>query len=542
MRTYYYAEAVDNLVISRDHAVTFENETLDYIPGSVVLGALASEIYQDNSCSDDEKFSLFQNNSSNRFSNAYPLKVTSSGNSVHGETVLPTPLCLHYPKNKKPVKDELVNKCAGSDDDSIQYKQMRGGYLSADMQQYSVTCGTITRTSIDFMTQTADEGKLFNQKYIEKGAVFLGYIDYAEQHRELIKKFLDGTEIRVGKSRYSEFGRIRLSIAEVKEPAAPSPVQNNLLYIWCLSDCQFIDLKTGQPTLIPQGSNLWQLSEKCSDLELTYKPEKSFIRTSVKRYFNRKRGGFDGDRQLINKGSVICFELNKAPDAALLAEQQNCGLGLDRQLGYGQILINPEWINNSRITKLFAPVQIELNKAVDSAEEVKLNPNLITYLRRARESFKDSINSQEKIDAHRNFVAKLYADIRSCNRVDPDQDFGPTITQWNVIFERIKLAGQDNYLDEVHTVIFENIGNDLNPSPSNTKKETNKEEFKVWGARLFDREQRRLSYFAEKYYEYLVKNKFTRNQLLYILEVQVKNDFSNFEVLKPYLKKGENNE
>ena len=93
MRTYYYAEAVDNLVISRDHAVTFENETLDYIPGSVVLGALASEIYQDNSCSDDEKFSLFQNNSSNRFSNAYPLKVTSSGNSVHGETVLPTPLC-----------------------------------------------------------------------------------------------------------------------------------------------------------------------------------------------------------------------------------------------------------------------------------------------------------------------------------------------------------------------------------------------------------------------------------------------------------------
>ena len=126
--------------------------------------------------------------------------------------------------------------------------------------------------------------------------------------------------------------------------------------------------------------------------------------------------------------------------------------------------------------------------------------------------------------------------------MDPDQDFGPTITQWNVIFERIKLAGQDNYLDEVHTVIFENIGNDLNPSPSNTKKETNKEEFKVWGARLFDREQRRLSYFAEKYYEYLVKNKFTRNQLLYILEVQVKNDFSNFEVLKPYLKKGENNE
>ena len=117
--------------------------------------------------------------------------------------------------------------------------------------------------------------------------------------------------------------------------------------------------------------------------------------------------------------------------------------------------------------------------------------------------------------------------------MDPDQDFGPTITQWNVIFERIKLAGQDNYLDEVHTVIFENIGNDLNPSPSNTKKETNKEEFKVWGARLFDREQRRLSYFAEKYYEYLVKNKFTRNQLLYILEVQVKNDFSNFELLKP---------
>ena len=49
MRTYYYAEAVDNLVISRDHAVTFVNETLDYIPGSVLLGALASKVYLDDS-------------------------------------------------------------------------------------------------------------------------------------------------------------------------------------------------------------------------------------------------------------------------------------------------------------------------------------------------------------------------------------------------------------------------------------------------------------------------------------------------------------
>ena len=74
MRTYYYAEAVDNLVISRDHAVTFVNETLDYIPGSVLLGALASKVYLDDSFDEGSRFSLFQNNSNNCFSNAYPVK------------------------------------------------------------------------------------------------------------------------------------------------------------------------------------------------------------------------------------------------------------------------------------------------------------------------------------------------------------------------------------------------------------------------------------------------------------------------------------
>lgn len=535
MRTYFCAEAVDNLVISRDHAVTFVNETLDYIPGSVLLGALASKVYQDDSYDEDTRFSLFQNNSRTRFSNAYPLKFISGD---VGETVLPTPLCLHYPKNKKALREELVNKCADTDD-SIQYKQMRGGYITYDMQQYSVTCGTVTRTSIDFKTQTADEGKLFTQKYIAKGAVFLGYIDYEEQYSELINKFLDGNEIRVGKSRYSEFGRIRLSIAEVRDLDVPSPVQNNLLYVWCISDCQFIDLQSGQPTLIPQGSNFWHLSEKCSGIKLEYKPEKSFIRTSVKRYFNRKRGGFDGDRQLVNKGSVICFELNKNPDVEILAEQQKCSIGLDRQLGFGQVVINPEWINDSQITDLFTPVKVKIKRMTgsESAESGWLNPNLIPYLKKSQSKFKDSLKYKENTDKHLRFVADLYDLIRKYNFVDQDQDYGPSATQWNKLFNCVK---DDDYFEEVRTVMFENIGRDLNPVTSNNKKETSREERESWGARLVDNGCQ--TYFAKIYFDYLKNKNFSKEQFLYNLEVLVKNDFSKNEVLKSYLKKGGSNE
>ena len=544
MRTYYYAEAVDNLVISRDHAVTFVNETLDYIPGSVLLGALASKVYLDDSFDEGSRFSLFQNNSNNCFSNAYPVKPVAKGKILKGETVLPAPLCLHYPKNKKAVREELVNKCAITEDDSIQYKQLRSGYLTSDMQQYSVNCSTVTRTAIDFRTQTADEGKLFNQKFIEKGAVFLGFIDYEEQYKELINEFLNGTEIRVGKSRYSEFGRIRLSIAQVNELTNPAPIQNNLLYIWCISDCQFIDLKTGQPTLVPQGSNLWHLSEKYSRLELEYLPEKSFIRTSVKRYFNRKRGGFDGDRQLVNKGSVICFKLNNVPDnkvpgTDILATQQKCGLGLDRQLGFGQIIINPEWINDSKIVKLFAPFEVELVNVSESKEKDQLNPNLLSYLKQAQIKFKDSLKYKENTAKHLKFVAHLYECIRKYNFIDKDQNFGPTATQWNEVFNYVK---HDDYLNEVKTILFENIGNDLNPSPTNSKKVTSKEESESWGARLVDLDNKCQTYFAKIYFDYLVKSNFSKEQFLFNLEILVKNDFSKYELLKSYQRKGGSNE
>ena len=163
----------------------------------------------------------------------------------------------------------------------------------------------------------------------------------------------------------------------------------------------------------------------------------------------------------------------------------------------------------------------------------------MSYLKQAQIKFKDSLKYKENTAKHLKFVAHLYECIRKYNFIDKDQNFGPTATQWNEVFNYVK---HDDYLNEVKTILFENIGNDLNPSPTNSKKVTSKEESESWGARLVDLDNKCQTYFAKIYFDYLVKSNFSKEQFLFNLEILVKNDFSKYEVLKSYQRKGGSNE
>lgn len=525
MRLYYCATAVDNLVISQNHAVTFTNETLDYIPGSVVLGAIAAECYRSGEYTDAQLFDLFQNSSANAFSNAYPLNDDL-------EPVFPSPLCIHYEKEKKPERQNLVNKCVPDNDSGVQYKQLRSGFFSADLKSFSIKRGTMTRTSVDFESQTAEDGNLFNQKYIHKGFRFAGYIEFEPQYEKLIRNFLNHKQIRIGKSRCSEFGRVELQIIDSMDFGNPPATKNQCLYLWCLSDCQFINLENGQPSLVPQGSNLWSVAESNPDLDIKYDAERSFVRTCSKRYFNRKRGGFDGDRLLVSKGSIICFTLNRDLDGKVLDDLQKQGIGLDRQLGFGQVLVNPAWIDTRDLSsvKLFKSSPVKLESCASGKCKIN-NPYLIACLKKMDANSKNNELYVAGISKFIRNIADIYNNARRYSIIEPSEDFGPTATQWNEIFTRIKNCKSESYISDIEKIVMQNIGRDLYNNSENTKKETTEFEKTSWAARLYNVETGTVTYFAEELLRYLNNSGFDRDQMLYNLEVLVKNDFSRYDVL-----------
>lgn len=540
MRIYYYAEAIDNLVISQTHAVSFANDGLDYIPGSVLLGALASKVYFDDQYSDDLRFALFQNNSHNFFSNAYPVKLSEDQKTLI--PTLPSPLCLHYPKNKKATNENYVNKLAPStDEDHVQYKQVRGNYLSANLTSLSVGQGTITRTAIDFETQSAKDNKLFNQKFIKAGAKFLGYIEYEEQNQKLINEFFDQRVIRIGKSRSSEFGRIKIHVLQqnfnFNDPIKLNKTNDrSYIFLWAISDCQFINLDNGQPSLIPQASNLWSLDNKD---DFKFEVDKSFIRTTSKRYFNRKRGGFDGDRLLVNKGSIICFSTSQDLSVDELQKLQQVGVGLDRQLGFGQVIVNPAWINDFKINKLFNEFSISIkNETQDLKSNEKLNVNLIDYLIKLKKQNDDTQNYKDD-QKHTKYVKDLYKKIRVFNFIDDHQDYGSSSTQWQLVFEAAKnCMNLEDCFRKIHEIMFENIGVDLNPSATNQKKKTSEIEKASWAAVLLDENKKRIL-FAEAYESFINKNYSSVEHLLFDLEKLVSVDYSKFKNLKDHAQKKE---
>ena len=542
MRIYYYAEAIDNLVISQTHAVSFANDGLDYIPGSVLLGALASKVYFDDQYSDDLRFALFQNNSNNFFSNAYPVKISEDQKTLI--PTLPSPLCLHYPKIEKATNENYVNKIAPStDEDHVQYKQVRGNYLSANLTSLSVDQGTITRTAIDFESQSAKDKQLFNQKFIKAGAKFLGYIECDEQNQKLIKEFFDQRVIRIGKSRSSEFGRIKIHVLQqdfnFNEPIKLNKTNDrSYIFLWAISDCQFINLDNGQPSLIPQASNLWSLDNKD---DFKFEVDKSFIRTTSKRYFNRKRGGFDGDRLLVNKGSIICFSTSRDLSVDELQKLQQVGVGLDRQLGFGQVIVNPAWINDFKINKLFNEFCISIenvNETQAQNSNNKLNKYLMDYLKKLKNQ-NSEIQRYKADQTHTNFVKDLYKKIRVFNFIDDHQDYGSSSTQWQLVFEAAKnCMNLEDCLSKIHEIMFENIATDLNPSATNHKKKTSEIEKASWAAVLLDENKKRIL-FAQAYESFIRKNYSSVEHLLFDLEKLVSVDYSKFKNLKAQAQKKE---
>ena len=446
MRINFTIEALDNLSVSQSHAGVFCENSLDYIPGSALLGAFASCLYP--KLSEDDAWKMFQNGDV-KFSNCYPLFINEENNTY--EQLLPVPFALHYEKQaggyEEALKANKVVNCFKKEIGQNQLKQLRSGYIRSNGYKASgINSGSSVKTAINPDTQSASEHQLFVTGYIRIGTYFSGYIDGNDDLITKILKVIDSSNgvFRIGKSRGSEFGRVQLKVRtklsthqDVNEQISGNGKE---LVLWCISDVVFYDADVGMPSAVPLVSNLlWS-----KDISGSYQHEKSFIRNSSLRFFNRKRGGYDGEKILVKKGSIISFSLIEElsqDDLKLIARE---GIGIDRQMGFGQVQVNPKWLINGEVPdgtdriSLFTPVSIPANQLYDHQVYKSFDTRLVSWIDSKVElerKWKEAHLEAERINDQ---IYDIYKSARSYNNLDANSSCGPSSTQLRRVYEFLK--------------------------------------------------------------------------------------------------------
>jgi CRISPR-associated protein Csx10 len=431
MKLFYRLTTVDPIILSQDNS-SVNAQSLDYISGSALLGAVASKLYP--ILNSEQSFSAFQNSGAH-FGPAYPV-LESDGQA---QVCLPIPASWHAPKGQDNM---LSNHSAASFErtEGIQYKQKRDGFISNIGTSPSVKCSQITKTALDSSTGKAKDSQLFNYSQIEKGQTFAGFIHTDDANLlESIKSILT-QPLRLGRSRGSEFGRVQIDLVEL--PLEQKNKQTNkhtekTLTLWCLSDVQCFD-KFGEPTCIPSLEEL----APTLNAQATLNASRSFIRSRNVSLFNQTRGGLDSEQVLISKGSVLTFDLTSPlSDEQLSAIEQ--GVGLNQQQGLGWVSANPEWAEQvePQSSNLFSAINLPLVKTALSnktSEELAKTSKLTQWA--AALSVKQenrSKNESDSLELIKNII-QAYRNVRGYNRIFNSRQIGPTSTQWRRVGETVR--------------------------------------------------------------------------------------------------------
>jgi CRISPR-associated protein Csx10 len=337
----FTARLLSDAVISERAATTGGHNSLDYIPGATLLGAVAAQLYNRDHAA---AFQLFHSGKV-RFGNAYPL---SSAN----QPTIPVPLCWHLPKGAEAPDFRKIHNLIHAtekqfeewDNRGEQQKQLRSGYLSPTGEKVAPAKNYRLKTALDRSNMgLAKEAHLFGYQSLASGSCWYFSIDFDDSlEPSLVTQVADALNgtIRVGRSRSAEYGILAVNRIETA-PMQMQPVAGEQLTLYCLSDLALSDIQTGTPTFIPDPAGHLGLSDS------SFSPGRSYIRIRSYAPFNTTRKCFDIERQVIAKGSVLVFTRTGGYSLHELQQLQQrlaAGIGSHRQDGLGRILVNPQFL------------------------------------------------------------------------------------------------------------------------------------------------------------------------------------------------------
>ena len=451
MKTAYFALKLEtDVVFSKSSATEGGHSSLNYIPGAALLGYCASQIYNDLNL---DAFNVFHSGKV-KFSNAYPL---SSDNN----TTIPVPFSWHRPKNSDFHEKDvlLVNNIYNLIHDSkdidksqrekgIQPKQIREGFFSINGKYTSPPSRYRIKTAIDRDKggRSKDE-QLFGYESLFAGSKWYFSITFDDTiSPEIIKMIIDlfsDSGFRLGRSRAAEYGQVKTQFINDTKMLDSNPILiDDLIIVYCLSDLALQNKSTGCLTLIPQEQYF-----KFDEIGVEFLPEKSFIRHRTYSPFNAKRKSYDLERQVIQKGSVICFIAKNTAlnPEQLISIQKNLrqGVGLYQQDGLGQVLINPHFLEKERFYPENDSISLKVSKELDVANDEQDNSFLIGWL--TEKSIEREL--EIRINQQMEKWTKLLTDA-----ISKDRNNAPGKSQWSLL-RTISINSRD--IDDLRNRLFD---------------------------------------------------------------------------------------
>ncbi|HMO50104.1 MAG TPA: hypothetical protein PKE26_05225 [Kiritimatiellia bacterium] len=334
-------ELQSDVIVSARAATEGQHHSLDYLPGSALLGAAVATHGQF-----DER--LFLGNTC-RFHDALPM-------AESGARAVPMPLVFHmYKQPEQDEKNALLNMIL-EPEPAKQTQAIRSGYWVPDENfRLSVEKSYRLKSAIDrFQYGRAEQGKIFGYEAIRAGQRFASQIDVDDDNADYVDRIISSWEhdgLKIGRSRSAEYGAIKVTRIDMKPDPLPE-ANGSLLILYAESD--IVLCREGQPVLDPAHWTPEQF------VPLRYLPERSAIKTRRYSVYNSTYQAYTSERQVLSRGSVLVYDAGTTlQQEELRAYQQSAagGVGLYRQEGLGRLLVNPPFLIKAPVWLMQQPAR-----------------------------------------------------------------------------------------------------------------------------------------------------------------------------------------
>lgn len=414
---HFICELISDVIISSASATEGSHPSLDYIPGAKFWGIAAKELYDVSATT--QTLDLFHNGRV-RFGDAHLL--------INDKRSLKLPLSWFKDKHQRNTGayvhhavdyEKLVSSGVQPEQWGNDYFNEEGSYAKP-AQDFSI------KSAYDRNKRRSEDEKMYGYYALPAGSRWAFTVASEDEALlEKIKGAICGRK-RIGRSRSAQYGLGEISFKS-KISVEKETIGAGRHYLYADSALML-------PLDIP-------LSEALAGAKIDF--EKSKIRTRIYQSWNTERHTRDADRQIIEKGSVIAFDLSQPTDADVLLQN----LRERRVEGFGDILVNPPFLMKLRDGQFAA-----LN--LSAAKENATNQNRYLSTGNADKNLLEILKNRQSLhqkvvtidDAVNQFVT---------NPTNKKRFAAVTASQWGTIRSLAKLFPKK---EDLHRELFNSAG------------------------------------------------------------------------------------
>ncbi|HHH51830.1 MAG TPA: hypothetical protein ENK76_05625, partial [Campylobacterales bacterium] len=403
----FQVEFLSDIVLLATSNTEGNIENLDFIPGSNFLGMVAKE-YQKFL----DSFAVFHSGAV-RFGDATLL------HNAHATYKMPLSFFHEKLDDSKIFNHHLITDFK----QFTQLKQKRNGFITESLEEVSIKHNYTQKSAYDKKHRRSKDSSMYGYNAMPKGLIWQFIVKYDKSIDSAdVQRIIDNLvgKKRLGKSKSSEYGQVEISEVNnsVSRVKTSNSKEQTLLYV-----------KSRLALVDNEGSATYDLRYLVDGLnEESIVWEKSQLRTSSYTPYNRSMQTKSYERMVINSGSVIVLK-NIDND---LIEKIKKGVGVYLSEGFGEILVNPSFLQN----EVFSFKKEDKEKK--EKKPLTITHDSVKFLQARQDSKEKQLDMAKRVEEFIHKHKSLYKNIKN--------------SQWGTI-RSICTSLKQNFEDEIKEYI-----------------------------------------------------------------------------------------